>query len=52
MKVHCLFLLLITCLCRIHNLPVGVPAEVAAGQRVLPQVYQVDQQREGSVQAG
>lgn len=30
----------------------GVPAEIAARQGVLPQVYQVDQQREGSVQAG
>lgn len=36
----------------LHHLPVGVPAEAAAGPRVLPALYQVDEPREGRVQAG
>lgn len=30
----------------------GVPAEAAAGQGVLPEVHQVDEQGEGSLQVG
>ncbi|KAL4713576.1 hypothetical protein ACJJTC_006164, partial [Scirpophaga incertulas] len=35
----------------LHHVPVGVPAEAAAGPRVLPALHQVDQSREGRVQA-
>ena len=34
-----------------HDLPVGVPAEAAAGQELLPQDHQVDQPGEGRVPA-
>lgn len=33
-----------------HDVPVGVPAEVVAGSRVLSTVYQVDEQGQGRVQ--
>lgn len=37
---------------RFHHVPVGIPAQAAAGPRVLPALHQVDQPREGRVQAG
>lgn len=36
----------------LHDVPLGVPAEAPAGQGVLPQVHQMDQQGEGCLQAG
>lgn len=38
--------------CRINNVPVGVPPEVAPGPRLLSSVHQVDQPRERRVQVG
>lgn len=35
----------------LHHLPLGVPPQAAAGPRVLPAVHQVDEPREGCVQA-
>lgn len=35
----------------LHHLLVGVPAEAAAGPRVLPPLHQVDQPRQGRLQA-
>lgn len=38
--------------CRQHNLPVGVSAGAAAGQKHLSQVHQVDAEGQGHFQAG